>query len=42
MRSSRPQPDTVGATPTGWRVPEVNSAGTGTITLTTYVVCAVP
>lgn len=42
MRSSRPQPDTAGATPTGWRVTEVNSAGTGTITLTTYVVCAVP
>lgn len=42
MRSSRPQPDTVGAAPTGWRVTEVNSAGTGTITLTTYVVCAVP
>jgi hypothetical protein len=42
MRSSRPQPDTVGAPPTGWRVTEVNSAGTGTITLTTYVVCAVP
>ena len=42
MRSSRPIPDDVGATPTGWRVTEVNSAGTGTITLTAYVVCAVP
>jgi hypothetical protein len=42
MRSSRPQPDTAGATPTGWRVTEENSAGTGTITLTTYVVCAAP
>src|SRR5262245_10323774 len=42
MRSSRPQPDTPGTTPTGWRVTEVNSAATGTITATTYVVCAVP
>jgi hypothetical protein len=42
MRSSRPQPETAGATPTGWRVTEVNSAATGTITATTYVVCAVP
>ena len=42
MRSSRPQPETAGAAPTAWRVTEVNSAGTGTITVTAYVVCAVP
>jgi len=42
MRSSRPQPETAGAAPTSWRVTEVNSAGTGTITATAYVVCAVP
>jgi hypothetical protein len=42
MRSSRPQPDTAGATPTAWRVTEANSAGAGTITVTAYVVCAVP
>jgi hypothetical protein len=42
MRSSRPQPDAAGSTPTGWRTTEANSAGTGTITVTAYAVCAVP
>jgi hypothetical protein len=42
MRSSRPQPDSTGSMPTAWRVTEVNGAGTGTITVTAYVVCAVP
>lgn len=40
MRSSRPQPDTAGATPTSWRVTVANVAGTGTVTATAYAVCA--
>ena len=40
MRSSRPQPETDGATPTGWRVNVGNVSDTGTITATAYVVCA--
>jgi hypothetical protein len=42
IRSSRPEPDTAGATPTGWRTTVVNSAGTGTITVTAYAVCVSP
>jgi hypothetical protein len=42
MRSSRPQPETAGASPTGWRVTVQNLSDTGTITVTAYVVCAVP
>jgi hypothetical protein len=40
MRSSEPQPDTPGATPTSWRVTVENVSDTGTITATAYVVCA--
>ena len=40
IRSSRPQPDTAGATPTAWRTTVANIADTGTITVTPYVVCA--
>jgi hypothetical protein len=42
LRSSRPEPETAAGTPTGWRVTVVNSAGTGMITVTPFVVCAVP
>jgi hypothetical protein len=42
LRSSRPEPDTAGATPTGWRVTVANSSGTGSITVTPYVVCVSP
>jgi hypothetical protein len=43
VRSSRPQPETAGATPTGWRVSAGNlNVPTGTITATAYVVCAAP
>lgn len=42
MRSSRPEPETDGATPTAWRVTVENTAGTGTITVTPYVVCGTP
>lgn len=42
MKASRPEPDTAGATPTGWRVTVANIADTGTITATAYVVCAGP
>jgi len=42
MRSSRPQPDDPGSTPTGWRVTIVNTAASGTITGVAYVVCAAP
>jgi hypothetical protein len=41
LRSSRPQPDTAGATPTAWRSTVTNLSDTGTITATPYVVCAV-
>ncbi len=40
LRSSRPQPDDAGATPTAWRVVVSNAGDAGTITATTYVVCA--
>jgi hypothetical protein len=39
VKSSRPQPDTAGATPTSWRVTVANVSDTGTISSTTYVVC---
>jgi len=43
VRSSRPQPETAGAVPIGWRVSAANlNAPTGTITVTAYVVCATP
>ena len=42
IRSSRPDPDTDGATPTGWRVRVQNIADTGTITVTAYAVCIGP
>jgi hypothetical protein len=42
LRSSRPQPEAAGGTPTSWRVTVTNSAATGTITATAFVVCAVP
>ena len=40
VRTSRPQPDTPGATPTSWRAIVENVSDTGTIAATTYVVCA--
>jgi hypothetical protein len=40
IRSSRPQPDLAGATPTAWRTTVTNISTTGTITATAYVVCA--
>ncbi len=40
VRSSEPQPDTAGATPTSWRVIVENVADPGTVTATAYVVCA--
>ncbi len=40
MRSSRPEPETAGPTPTSWRTTVENSSATGTITATAYVVCA--
>jgi hypothetical protein len=40
MKSSRPQPDTAGATPTAWRTTVENISDTGTFTATAYVVCA--
>ena len=42
LRSSRPEPETAGATPTSWRASVANVAGTGSITATAFVVCAVP
>jgi len=42
LRSSRPQPETPGATPTGWRVTVANGTGAGTITVTPFAVCAAP
>ena len=42
MRSSRPEPDDPGATPTAWRVTIVNSSAMGTITVVPYAVCAAP
>ena len=42
MRTSRPHPDTAGESPTGWRTAVVNTAGTGTMTVTAYVVCFAP
>lgn len=43
LRTSRPDPDGDGAVPTGWRVAVGNAnAPTGTVTSTTYVVCAAP
>jgi len=41
-RSSRPQPDDPGSTPTAWRVTVVNTADSGTISAVAYVVCAAP
>lgn len=40
VRSSRPEPDTPGATPNGWRATVANVSDTGTITATAFVVCA--
>lgn len=43
LRMSRPDPDGEGGVPTGWRVGVANAnAPTGTITSTTYTVCAAP
>ena len=42
LASSRPQPETAGAVPNGWRVTVRNGATVGTITVTPYVVCASP
>ena len=42
IRSSRPQPDTVGSVPTSWRTTVANQAGAGTITVTAYAVCVAP
>ena len=42
VRSSRPQPETPGETPTAWHVTVANIAGAGTITVTPFVVCAAP
>jgi hypothetical protein len=42
MRESIPQPDTAGATPTGWRSIVENTQATGTITATAYAVCVAP
>lgn len=43
IRTSRPEPDGDGVVPTGWRVAVGNvNASTGTVTSTTYVVCAAP
>lgn len=43
LRMSRPDPDGEGVVPTGWRVGVANAnAPTGTITSTTYTVCAAP
>jgi hypothetical protein len=39
LKSSRPQPETAGETPTGWRVTVANIGDAGTVTSTTYVVC---
>jgi hypothetical protein len=40
VRSSQPQPDAPGATPTAWRATVENVSDTGTVTATAYVVCA--
>ena len=40
IRASHPQPDAPGATPTGWRTSVQNISDGGTITATTFVVCA--
>ena len=42
LRSTRPEPETPGATPTSWRVTVANGAGAGSITATPFVVCAAP
>lgn len=42
LRSTRPEPDTAGATPTSWRSTAANLSTTGTITVTAYAVCAAP
>ena len=42
LRSSRPQPEAEGSVPTSWRINAFNSAPTGSITATAFVVCASP
>lgn len=42
MSGSRPQPEVVGNTPTGWRLSARNTSATGQITAQAYVVCASP
>jgi hypothetical protein len=42
LEFSIPQPDTDGATPTGWKVRADNRGEIGNITLTPYVLCATP
>ena len=39
LKTSHPEPDDPGSTPTAWRVAVTNVSDTGTITSTTYVVC---
>ena len=42
IRSSRPEPETAGSTPTGWRTTVTNTSPDGTISVTAYAVCAAP